>query len=184
MVWRDLETPYKQCPKTEAFEPLPPLESAMGVCQGVAMDSFKFHPGPSCPTLLRSAYRPHLKRPCGLMAVSGVACPQGGRPAAVFYPFGQLSSNAYGKCALNKSPRFGARAIQSVPRDADARNKAARRSFAASLLMDRNCKSCISNQLFVRQLSSERHLCETVVICETIARKGDFLQTAPDRIIS
>jgi hypothetical protein len=42
----------------------------MGVWQGVAMDSLKFHPGLPCPTLL---------------------C-----PAAVFYPFGHHTSYAYG----------------------------------------------------------------------------------------
>jgi hypothetical protein len=35
----------------------------MGVWQGVAMDSLKFHPGPPCPTLLRPAGGPPLKRP-------------------------------------------------------------------------------------------------------------------------
>jgi hypothetical protein len=34
----------------------------MGVWQGVAMDSPKFHPGPPCPTLLRPAGGPLLKR--------------------------------------------------------------------------------------------------------------------------
>jgi hypothetical protein len=34
----------------------------MGVWQGVAMDSLKFHPGPPWPTLLRSAGGPPLKR--------------------------------------------------------------------------------------------------------------------------
>jgi hypothetical protein len=37
--------------------------SGMGVWQGVAMDSQKFHPGPLCPTLLRPADGPPLKRP-------------------------------------------------------------------------------------------------------------------------
>jgi hypothetical protein len=58
----------------------------MGVWQGVAMDSFKFHLGPPCPTLPRPTGRPPLKRPYALMAVSEVACPQGGRPVAIFYP--------------------------------------------------------------------------------------------------
>jgi hypothetical protein len=35
----------------------------MGVWQGVAMDSVKFHSGPPCLTLLRPAGRPPLKRP-------------------------------------------------------------------------------------------------------------------------
>jgi hypothetical protein len=58
---------------------------AMGVWQGVAMDSFKFHLGPPCPTLL------HYK------AVSGVAHPQGRQPAAVFYPFGHPTPYVYAK---------------------------------------------------------------------------------------
>jgi hypothetical protein len=31
----------------------------------VAMDSLKFHPGPPCPTILRPAGKPPLKRPYG-----------------------------------------------------------------------------------------------------------------------
>jgi hypothetical protein len=50
------------------------------------VDFLKFHPGPPCPTLLHPAGGTPLKRP--RTAVSGVARPQGGRPAAVFYPFG------------------------------------------------------------------------------------------------
>jgi hypothetical protein len=37
-------------------------EFAMGVCQGVAMDSLKFHPGPPCPTLPCPVGGPPLKR--------------------------------------------------------------------------------------------------------------------------
>jgi hypothetical protein len=37
----------------------------MGVWQGVALDSLKFHPGPPYPTLLRSAGGPPLKWPSG-----------------------------------------------------------------------------------------------------------------------
>jgi hypothetical protein len=37
--------------------------SPRGVWQGVAMDSLKFHPGPPCPTHLRPAGGPPLKRP-------------------------------------------------------------------------------------------------------------------------
>jgi hypothetical protein len=36
---------------------------SMGVWQGVAMDSLKFYPGPTCPILLRPAGTPPLKRP-------------------------------------------------------------------------------------------------------------------------
>jgi acetyl esterase/lipase len=46
----------------------------MGVWQGVAMDSLKFHPGLSCPTRL---------------------CPRGRRPAANFYPFGHPTLYTY-----------------------------------------------------------------------------------------
>jgi hypothetical protein len=35
----------------------------MGICQGVAMDSLKFHPALKCRTLLRPAGGPPLKRP-------------------------------------------------------------------------------------------------------------------------
>jgi hypothetical protein len=49
------------------------------------MDSLKFHQGPPCLTLLR------------LAAISGVACPQGVPPAAVFHPLGHPTPYAYGK---------------------------------------------------------------------------------------
>jgi hypothetical protein len=42
---------------------LPSSYLAMGVWQGVAMDSLKFYPGPPCPTFIHRAGRPHLKRP-------------------------------------------------------------------------------------------------------------------------
>jgi hypothetical protein len=61
----------------------------MGVWQGVPMDSLKFDPGPPCLTLLRPAGGSHVK------AVAGVALPQGGRPAAVFYPLGHPTPYAY-----------------------------------------------------------------------------------------
>jgi hypothetical protein len=41
------------------------IEKGMGVWQGVAMDSLKFHLGPPCPTLLRLMGGPLLKRPYG-----------------------------------------------------------------------------------------------------------------------
>jgi hypothetical protein len=49
----------------------------VGVWQGVALDSLKFHLGPPCPTLLR---------PVG--GAPRVAPAQGGQPAAVFHPHG------------------------------------------------------------------------------------------------
>jgi hypothetical protein len=57
---------------------------SMGVWQGVAIESLKFHPGPPCLTLLGPAGGPPL-----------VARPQGRRSAAVAYPFEQSKSYAY-----------------------------------------------------------------------------------------
>jgi hypothetical protein len=42
----------------------------MGIWQGVAMDSLKFHPGPLCRTLLRPAGGIPPKRPTGQVACS------------------------------------------------------------------------------------------------------------------
>jgi hypothetical protein len=42
-----------------------PIVIYRGVWQGVAMDFLKFYPDPPCPTLLRLAGGPHLKRPDG-----------------------------------------------------------------------------------------------------------------------
>jgi hypothetical protein len=61
----------------------------MGVWQGVAMDSLKFHRRPPCYTFLHPAGRLPLKWPY-------VACPQVGRQAAVFYPLGHPTPYAYG----------------------------------------------------------------------------------------
>jgi hypothetical protein len=60
---------------------------AYGVWQGVTMDDQKLHAGPLCSTLLRPALR--------LTAVSGMARPQGGRPAAVYHAFERPMSYAY-----------------------------------------------------------------------------------------
>jgi hypothetical protein len=65
----------------------------MGVWQGVAMDSLKFHPGLPCPTLLHPAGGLSLKP---LTAVLWVALPQGGQPAVNFYPFRHPMPNTYG----------------------------------------------------------------------------------------
>jgi hypothetical protein len=54
----------------------------MGVWQGVAMDSLKFHPGLSCLTLICPAGVP----PPGWSAPRVVG-PQGGPPVAIFLPF-------------------------------------------------------------------------------------------------
>jgi hypothetical protein len=66
----------------------------MDVWQGVAMDSLKFHPGPLCPTLLCPLGRSPLKWPYSRF---GVARPQGGRRAVVFYSFGHPTPYAYGR---------------------------------------------------------------------------------------
>jgi hypothetical protein len=71
---------------TLLFSPSPPSgekgeERSMGVWQGGAMDSLKFHPNLSCPVLLCPAGQ------------AGWAGRQGKWPAAVFYPFG----HPYGK---------------------------------------------------------------------------------------
>jgi hypothetical protein len=58
----------------------------IGVRQEVAMDSLKFHPGPPCPTPLRPAGGPSLKRPYSRFRGGLLA----GR-TAVFYPFGHLT---------------------------------------------------------------------------------------------
>jgi hypothetical protein len=55
----------------------PSLHGRMGIWQGVATDSTKFQSRSPCPTLLR------LKRP------------EGGRCAAVFYPFGHPTPYAF-----------------------------------------------------------------------------------------
>jgi hypothetical protein len=56
-----------------------------GVWQGEGMESLKFYLGSPYPRLLPPAGG---SPPNGLMAVWGVAHPQGGRAAAVFFPFG------------------------------------------------------------------------------------------------
>jgi hypothetical protein len=53
------QTRFRQAGKSRAGV------DGMGVRQGVAMDSLKFYPGPICPTLLRPAGGPPLKRPNG-----------------------------------------------------------------------------------------------------------------------
>jgi hypothetical protein len=64
----------------------------MCIRQEVAMDSLKFDLGSPWPNLLRPADGPPLN---SLMAVSVMACPQGGWPAAVFYSFGYSTPYAY-----------------------------------------------------------------------------------------
>jgi hypothetical protein len=57
----------------------------IGVWQGVAMDSLKFHLGPRCPAFLRPAGGARLKRPFGRFRGGHL---QSRRLASVFYPFG------------------------------------------------------------------------------------------------
>jgi hypothetical protein len=57
-IFRDSILPQNQC-ISEHNE----LERGMGVCQGVATDSLKYHPGLPCPTFLRSESGPPLKGP-------------------------------------------------------------------------------------------------------------------------
>jgi hypothetical protein len=54
----------------------------MGVWQGVAMDSLKFHQGPPCPSLLRLMGGPPLKRPYGRFRGSS-----SGHPTPYAYDF-------------------------------------------------------------------------------------------------
>jgi hypothetical protein len=68
----------------------------MGVRQGVAMDSLKFHPGLPCPTLLRLA---------------------GGLPAAVFYPFGHPTPYAYVHEVVTRPIWITTTTRQSKPHD-------------------------------------------------------------------
>jgi hypothetical protein len=70
---------------------------SMGIWQGVAMDSLQFHLGPPCPTFSRLAVRLPLK---WSTAVIGVAHLQGGRPAAIFYPFGHPTLYVYGSSLI------------------------------------------------------------------------------------
>jgi hypothetical protein len=67
------------------------LEST-GRWQVVTIDCLKYYQGPPCQTPLCPAGGPPLK---GLMVVSGVAQPQGGLLAAVFYPFGYPTPYAH-----------------------------------------------------------------------------------------
>jgi hypothetical protein len=62
------------------------IMKARPVREVVSTDSLKFHPAPPYPTLLRPAGG--QPPPNGLMAVWGVACLQGGRPATVFFSLG------------------------------------------------------------------------------------------------
>jgi hypothetical protein len=61
-----------------------PIPDAMGVWHGVAVDYLKFHSGPPCPTFLRPAGGPPVKRPHGRFRGGPL---QGGQLAAVLYPF-------------------------------------------------------------------------------------------------
>jgi hypothetical protein len=60
----------------------------MGIRKGLTMDSLKCHAQPFYALQAGHSYN-------GFTAVSGVACLQGKRPVAVFYPFGHPSPYAY-----------------------------------------------------------------------------------------
>jgi hypothetical protein len=64
------------------------------MARGVAMDYLKFHLGLACPTFLRTAGGPPLKRSHHRFS-SVVAHPQGRWPADLFYPFGHATPYAY-----------------------------------------------------------------------------------------
>jgi hypothetical protein len=72
-----------------------------GVWQGVAMDFLKFQPYPPFPTFLRPADGPPLKRSYGL------APPEGGRPASIFYLFGHPMLYAYVAVGSREGGRCG-----------------------------------------------------------------------------
>jgi hypothetical protein len=95
--WRDVmwRNEMERCPSGEDMghrplrEPMPKrglgalskiwnFLSVIGVWQGVARDSLKFHP---CPTLLRLMVGPPLKQPYGRFRVR-VALLQGGQPSS------------------------------------------------------------------------------------------------------
>jgi hypothetical protein len=94
------------------------LVLAMGVWPGVAMDSLKFHLGPPCPTLLRPAGRPPLKRPYGCFKGRAVLYPLK-HPLPYVYGFGaessppltsEVQSNFYRTFKISLSPNiFGFR---------------------------------------------------------------------------
>jgi hypothetical protein len=67
------------CSRLQPCQTPTPKTSNMGVWQGVAMDSPKFHPGLPCPTLLCPVGGPPLKRPYQDSTAWGI---QGGRRCA------------------------------------------------------------------------------------------------------
>jgi hypothetical protein len=83
-LWKDRKRILSTKKPTSNHSVLP----TKGVWQGVALDSLKFHPGLPCPTLLRPAGGPPLKRPHGHFSGSP---PTRRVPAAFFYPFGHRS---------------------------------------------------------------------------------------------
>jgi hypothetical protein len=63
------------------------VDGDMGVWQGVAMDSLKYHWGQPCPTLLRPASRPSLRRPYGRFRGGPPSGPAAyGRPLPLWTP--------------------------------------------------------------------------------------------------
>jgi hypothetical protein len=76
----------------------PLVEQPLGRMVSAGYGLPKVHPGPPCSTLFRLVGEPPL------VAVSGVARPQGWRPAAVFYPIGHPEPCAYASCPLVEQP--------------------------------------------------------------------------------
>jgi hypothetical protein len=70
----------------------------MGVWQGVAMDSLKFHPGPPCQTLLIPAGGSPLKLPYNCFR-SGPPCPE-----VIFYPLRHPAPYPYVELYLLRFP--------------------------------------------------------------------------------
>jgi hypothetical protein len=72
----------------------------MGAWQGVVMDVSKFHLGPLCPSLLRPAGEPPLKRLYGHFR-RGLSAGQ----TAVFYPLEHPTPYSYANRKSEKCPR-------------------------------------------------------------------------------
>jgi hypothetical protein len=63
--WPPTRAPTPEPPSPATPLPDPPRQRPIGVWQGLAMDSLKFHVGPPWPTFLRPADELPLKRPHG-----------------------------------------------------------------------------------------------------------------------
>jgi len=54
-IFRQCQGPPPPMPNHMPVTEFELVMNSMGVWEGVAMDSLKFHPGPACPTLLHAA---------------------------------------------------------------------------------------------------------------------------------